>query len=94
MLAVSCVIYQCSSQKEQINFLRYNCLFSHILDGALRLVNTTSTQLQTSGRLEIFLNRQWGTVCSDSFGATEATVACGQLGFTGYSRYGTVGSLG
>ena len=92
MLAVSCVIYQCSCQKKQINFLRYNSYI--LLDGALRLVNTTSTQLQTSGHLEIFMNGQWGTVCSDSFGSTEATVACRQLGFTGYSQYGNVGSLG
>ena len=65
------------------------------LDGHLRLVSSTTstTQLGSFGRLEIFLNGEWQTVCNDYFGRTEATVACRQLGFTGYSRYGSVGLL-
>ena len=39
------------------------------------------------GRLEIYCNRQWGTVCHDSFGANEANVACKQLGYSNYSLY-------
>ena len=35
----------------------------------------------TAGRLEIRINMTWGTVCDDLFGATEADVACRQLGF-------------
>ena len=67
-----------------------------VLDGHLRLVSSTTsaTQLLSSGCLEIFLNGVWQTVCDDSFGSIEATVACRQLGFTGYSEYGSVGSLG
>ena len=65
-----------------------------ILEGHLRLVHDSiSTGLQSSGRLEIYLNGEWGTVCNDSFGATEATVACRQLGFTGYLEYGSVRDL-
>ena len=43
-----------------------------------------------SGRLEIYYNGQWGTVCDDGFGSTETTVACRQLGFSNYTDYGSV----
>ncbi|XP_076455166.1 scavenger receptor cysteine-rich domain-containing protein DMBT1-like [Babylonia areolata] len=43
-----------------------------------RLVNGTST---SNGRLELFHNGTWSTVCDDSFGSPEARVACRMLGF-------------
>ena len=38
------------------------------------------------GRLEIFVEGDWGTVCDDGWGIEEAEVACRQLGFAGAVR--------
>lgn len=46
------------------------------------------------GRLEIFHNGVWGSVCDDFFGQTDADVVCRQLGYDQAHRYGDVGDLG
>ena len=43
----------------------------------LRLVSNTRGE----GRLEIFHNGVWGTVCNDAFNDAAAQVACFSLGF-------------
>jgi len=66
-------------------------VYLHVLTAAkgigdLRLARgSNSSSTYSSGRLEIFLYEQWGTVCDDSFGITEADVACRQLGYSGAS---------
>ena len=49
-------------------------------DAALRLQDGP-TDLE--GRLEIYHEGQWGTVCNDKFSRTDAKVACRQLGYAG-----------
>ena len=39
------------------------------------------------GRLEIFHDHEWGTICDDFFGRRDAKVACKQMGYTGAEAY-------
>ncbi|XP_025113549.1 deleted in malignant brain tumors 1 protein-like [Pomacea canaliculata] len=49
-------------------------------EGALRLVPGTS-RVSGSGRVEIYHNNTWGTICDDDWNVNAATVACRQLGY-------------
>lgn len=63
--------------------------------GDLRLVQgLVVDESFSSGRLEIYINGQWGTICDDFFDLTDATVACKQLGFSGALSYRTSASGG
>ena len=54
-----------------------------VSNGALRLVDSESTQF--GGRLEVYYNNEWGTVCDDGWGSSDAIVACTQMGFVSVS---------
>ena len=89
----------CNSSLEGATELKFTVLlvilcttcptYMHTGSGDLRLVegNATSSPFM-AGRLEVFINGEWGTICSDGFGSAEADVACQQLGYSAAAQYG------
>ncbi|XP_019858318.1 PREDICTED: deleted in malignant brain tumors 1 protein-like, partial [Amphimedon queenslandica] len=55
-------------------------------DGSLRLTNSSLSY----GAVEVCSNGYWGSICSDFWDNSDASVVCKQLG---YSPYGAIGSV-
>ena len=47
-------------------------------DGEIRLVGGIAA---TEGRVEICINRAWGSICQSSWSTSDSNVVCSQLGY-------------
>ncbi|XP_073208968.1 neurotrypsin-like isoform X3 [Lepidochelys kempii] len=57
----------------------------------VRLADGESTK---EGRVEVFLNGQWGSVCDDGWTDRDAAVVCRQLGYSGAAKARTMAYFG
>ena len=46
-------------------------------------IRLTGSPNPAEGRVEVFYNNSWGTVCNDFFDPYEGIVVCRELGYTG-----------
>ena len=73
-----------SSRKRQRDTITSKYFLTVCTTGGIRLVGGTNA---LEGRVEVCNNNQWGTVCDDFWGTTDASVACRQLGFSPTGGY-------
>ena len=56
--------------------------------GEVRLSDLVDSASSRQGRLEVCINKAWGTVCDSGFGQEDAETACSKLiGFSNEGEY-------
>ena len=83
---IQCVPRECFVSLVNMMFviLKYVLtMYAGCTHGTVRLIGGTSS---LEGRVEACVNGLWGTVCSHSWTAMDANVACRQLGYSGSGK--------
>uniref|UniRef100_A0A8C6X718 Neurotrypsin n=1 Tax=Naja naja TaxID=35670 RepID=A0A8C6X718_NAJNA len=84
--------HDCSHQEDiSINCYRDNDSHKALLGPPIRLMDGENKK---EGRVEIYINGQWGTICDDGWSDKDAVVVCRQLGYKGLSRARTMAYFG
>ena len=65
-------------------------IWSSPYDGQIRLQGARYTN---QGLVEVYCNGQWGTICDDGFGSSDANTVCRQQGYTGAEAYDSLSLL-
>uniref|UniRef100_A0A1X7T7Q6 Uncharacterized protein n=1 Tax=Amphimedon queenslandica TaxID=400682 RepID=A0A1X7T7Q6_AMPQE len=95
-------IYDCNATYGGINSLCQNdagiicqeidnVTYSNCTTGSVRLIGPADAG-STAGRVEVCINKAWGSVCDDEWSTTDANVVCDQLGYypsEAIARYGS-----
>ncbi|OAF68844.1 CD5 antigen-like protein [Intoshia linei] len=61
-------------------------LLNRVLSEVIGGIRLTGGLSEREGRVEIFIDGVWGTICDDDWGTKEAAVVCRMLGYEGLTR--------
>ena len=78
------LIFNLHADNVVLFFADQSRIWDNPYSGMVRLVNGL---FANEGRIEVYCNGQWGTVCDKTFGSYDAIAVCKQLGYSTYVNY-------